>query len=164
MFITSISGSSRARSVRLAALVVLGLAGAVACGSDESGSTASVPSTSPTTDNATDSAPTAPTSAPTTSVKGGGATGGGAALDAAVADLVTRLDLPDASTIETVTVEEVTWPDRSLGCPQKDMQYAQVLTPGIRIVLAHDGAEYAYHGGNGRLPVYCPRPQPPAPD
>jgi hypothetical protein len=86
-------------------------------------------------------------------------------VDVAVADLVVRFDLADsASSIAVVSVEEVTWRDASLGCPAKDMQYAQVLTPGTRIVLEHDGRTFSYHAGGGRDPFYCPMPEAPLPD
>ena len=45
-----------------------------------------------------------------------------------------------------VSAEEVTWPDTSLGCPQPDMMYAQVLTPGWQVVFVDaTGQEYQVH-------------------
>jgi hypothetical protein len=86
-------------------------------------------------------------------------------VDIAVADLVERFDLDDSvSSISVVTVEEVTWRDASIGCPAKDMQYAQVLTPGTRIVLEHEGRSFSYHAGGGREPFYCATPQTPVAD
>ncbi len=78
----------------------------------------------------------------------------------AATDLAGRLGL-DVDDIEVVDVEEVTWRDGSFGCPQKDFQYAQVLTPGIRIALSAEGSTYAYHAGPGRDPFYCIDPQTP---
>ena len=70
-----------------------------------------------------------------------------------MADLVERFDLATSrSTIEVVTVEEVTWRDSSIGCPMKGMQYTQVLTPGTRIVLQHDDSTFSYHAASGRDP------------
>ena len=37
------------------------------------------------------------------------------------------------------SVEERTWNDASLGCPQEGESYAQTLTPGYRITLAIGG-------------------------
>lgn len=72
----------------------------------------------------------------------------------AVAHLAQQLGIsPDAITV--VTIEEVTWPDASLGCPQPGMMYAQVLTPGYRLVLEAAGKTYEYHAGRGRV-VSCP--------
>lgn len=87
--------------------------------------------------------------------------------DVAIADLAVRIGLSEsdaASTITVVSVDEVTWRDGSLGCPAKGMQYTQVLTPGSRIVLTHDGLTYEYHAGGGREPFYCATPQAPLPD
>lgn len=84
-------------------------------------------------------------------------------VDLAVDDLVARLGLDDRETVIVVGVEEVTWRDRSLGCPLPGMQYLQVLTPGVRIVLRVGSSEYHYHGGAGRDPFYCATPQSPAP-
>jgi hypothetical protein len=72
----------------------------------------------------------------------------------AVADLAQRLGV-DPKTIAVVRVEEVDWPDGSLGCPQPDMRYKQVLVNGVFIQLAVDGQFYNYHGGGGRRPSLC---------
>jgi hypothetical protein len=81
----------------------------------------------------------------------------------AVDDLARRLGV-DAGAIEVVSVEEVTWPDGSLGCPRKGMVYTQAIVNGQRIVLAVEGRQYEYHSGAGRDPFYCPPGQatPPA--
>jgi hypothetical protein len=79
---------------------------------------------------------------------------------AAADDLAKRRSV-EVDEITVVSVEEVTWPDASLGCPQKGLQSAQVLTPGIQILLELDGKSVAYHGGSGRDPFYCPTPQAP---
>lgn len=76
----------------------------------------------------------------------------------AVSDLATRLGQTDDE-IELVSQEEVTWPDSSLGCPKPGMMYAQVLTPGLRIVLSAGGKQYEYHSGGQRPPFYCEHPK-----
>ncbi len=83
--------------------------------------------------------------------------------DVAIADLAERIggSSTDAATIAVVSVDEVTWRNGSLGCPAKGMQYTQVLTPGTRIVLVHEGVEYEYHAGSGRDPFYCAMPEAP---
>lgn len=72
---------------------------------------------------------------------------------AAVRIVSTELGLsPDAITVESV--EEVNWPDASLGCPQPGMFYAQVVTPGYRVIVVAGGQRYAVHlnaGGRGRI-------------
>lgn len=80
--------------------------------------------------------------------------------DVAIADLVARRDV-DPTDVGVVEVEEVTWPDASLGCPQRDMQYQQVLTPGIRVIIEAQGQRAFYHGTSTRDLAYCPAPQPP---
>jgi len=73
---------------------------------------------------------------------------------AACADLAQRLGV-HPSDVVVVRVEEVTWRDGSLGCPQPGMAYPQVLTPGHRFVLEHAGRRYEYHSGGRRGPFLC---------
>ena len=75
-------------------------------------------------------------------------------VQSAIADLRTRLDDPTAA-IAIVSVDEVEWPDGSIGCPQPGMQYTQVVISGSRIVLSHVGVLYRYHQARGRDPFYC---------
>ena len=84
-------------------------------------------------------------------------------VDIAVADLADRLDV-DPAEIDVVSVDEVTWSDGSLGCPEPGMAYTQALVDGIRILLSVDGVEYEYHSGGSGDPFYCPaeRVTPPA--
>ncbi|MDX1408310.1 MAG: hypothetical protein R3330_09255, partial [Saprospiraceae bacterium] len=63
-----------------------------------------------------------------------------------------------------VNAADVVWPDSSLGCPQKGMVYADVLTPGYLIVLSADGREYEYHTSKGTEVVYCINPTAPLQD
>ena len=77
-----------------------------------------------------------------------------AAVQAARDDLRTRTGSADEAQVRLV--EQIDWPDSSLGCPQPDMMYAQVITPGYRVVLALDDQEYVYHTTTSRA-VYCPQ-------
>ncbi len=72
-------------------------------------------------------------------------------------DLSARTGVP-VDQIQVVSVEPVTWPDASLGCPQPGMMYAQVLTPGLRIRLQANGQVYEYHTGGNAAPVFCKNP------
>jgi hypothetical protein len=81
-------------------------------------------------------------------------------VDEAVADLANRLGV-DPATIAVVSVQDVTWRDSSLGCPEPDRAYALVLRDGQRIVLTADGARYEYHTGGGPA-FYCANPVPAA--
>jgi hypothetical protein len=78
----------------------------------------------------------------------------------AIADLIDRLSI-DADQVTLVEAEAVQWRDSSLGCPQPGMMYAQVITPGYRIVLEVGGEQYAYHGAEGRPPALCAPDQKP---
>ena len=60
--------------------------------------------------------------------------------------------------IVTVVVEPVEWGDTSLGCPEPGMMYAQVITPGHRVVLAADGTQYNYHTALDGNFVLCEQP------
>jgi len=67
-----------------------------------------------------------------------------ATIRAAKADLAARLQIaPEA--VYLLGLERVTWPDASLGAPEPGQDYAQVLTPGYRLVLEADGSLYSYH-------------------
>ncbi len=56
-----------------------------------------------------------------------------------------------ASSISVKQVEPVEWPDTSLGCPKPGMLYAQVITPGYRIILEANGREYEFHASASRV-------------
>ncbi len=56
-----------------------------------------------------------------------------------------QLDVP-ATDLTLVKAEFVEWPDASLGCPQPEMMYAQVITPGWRFVFTtREGATVTLH-------------------
>ena len=79
----------------------------------------------------------------------------------AIQELSGRVGVP-AGDIKIISEKNVTWPDGSLGCPQKGMMYTQALVPGTLIVLRFDDTEYEYHSGGGRAPFYCENPASPA--
>ena len=60
---------------------------------------------------------------------------------------------PDQIVVDETT--STTWRTSALGCPQPDMMYAQVLTPGFRIRLRYAGQEYLMHTDRGRRAVRC---------
>ena len=72
----------------------------------------------------------------------------------AVTDLAVRLGVEE-SAINVVSVDEVTWSDGSLGCPEPGMMYTQALEHGLLIVLEVDGTKFEFHSGAGRDPFYC---------
>jgi hypothetical protein len=77
------------------------------------------------------------------------------ALEAAVADLSGKSGIP-ATEIVLTSMEAEEWGDTSLGCPQEGHSYAQVITPGYRLVLEAGGKQFAYHTDlDGRNVVSC---------
>jgi hypothetical protein len=79
------------------------------------------------------------------------------AVQAAQADLAEKLGV-EKGAIEVLSVEAVDWPDASLGCPQPGMMYAQVITPGFRVLLGVEGQVYEYHTDRGQTAVLCQAP------
>jgi hypothetical protein len=75
-------------------------------------------------------------------------------VELARSDLSGRLGV-SVEEVEVLDVEEVTWPDGSLGCPQPGQMYTQALVEGHRIVLEHDDRVYLYHSGGDVLPFLC---------
>jgi hypothetical protein len=80
-------------------------------------------------------------------------------LNLVKADLAQRLSI-NVDQINVVESEPVEWSDSSLGCPQPDMFYLQVITPGYRIVLDVSGHKYEYHSNRDASFVYCENPDP----
>ena len=72
-------------------------------------------------------------------------------------DLAERLGVP-SSQIEVVQIQEVTWRDGSLGCPQPGMFYTQALVNGTLLQLEHEGIIYQYHSGGSGAPFLCANP------
>jgi len=49
-----------------------------------------------------------------------------------------------------IKVEEVEWPDTSLGCPEPGKAYLTVIVPGWRVVMEVGDEVYEYHSGGGQ--------------
>ena len=48
------------------------------------------------------------------------------------------------------------WPDASMGCPQPYHAYAQVVTPGYKMIFSLAGAHYAVHtNADGSHIIIC---------
>lgn len=71
-------------------------------------------------------------------------------VDLAKEDLSQKLGVKKEE-IRLLKIEEVDWPDTSLGCPQEGMFYAQVITPGYKITLEGRGKSYIYHSDFKRV-------------
>jgi hypothetical protein len=63
---------------------------------------------------------------------------------AAIEQLAGALGIP-AGQIQVVTNSSVEWPDACLGVPRPGMMCAQVVTPGVSIVLEANGVQYEFH-------------------
>jgi hypothetical protein len=76
-------------------------------------------------------------------------------LESIVAAIAEELNVaPDEVGVVSATPE--TWPDASLGCPQPDMLYAQVVTPGFRVIVEVAGEQIEFHTDERANIVRCP--------
>lgn len=80
--------------------------------------------------------------------------GAASLVELARADLARRLGLAREA-IRLVSAEAVDWSNTSLGCPQPGMMYAEVITPGYRLVLEAAGQTYAYHTDQQGQVILC---------
>ncbi len=94
-----------------------------------------------------------------------------ALIDAAITFLGNQLGTTlTRADISRWTWEETIWPDASMGCPQPDQMYAQVVTRGYNIRLQYGGIIYEVHiTSDGQTAILCgseaapsPTPRPPA--
>ena len=72
-----------------------------------------------------------------------------------IAAIAADLGVPP-ETVQVVTMEPRDWPDSSLGCPQPDMLYAQVVTPGYLVLVEVSGERIEYHTDERGTVVRCP--------
>ncbi|MBK65947.1 MAG: hypothetical protein CL769_03245 [Chloroflexi bacterium] len=61
-----------------------------------------------------------------------------------IAELSNKLGVLPAN-ITVKSYKDVTFPDTSLGCPEPGRMYAQVLTPGWKIIFENNSRTYIYH-------------------
>ena len=61
--------------------------------------------------------------------------------DRARVTVAARLDI-GADEVKVVSVEARDFPDSSLDCPEPDMAYQQVITPGHRVIVEADGRRF----------------------
>ena len=136
--------TSQRLAARLSAIGMLMLFSTAACAPKPAptGVPQPAPTGAPLSTPTASRAVTAPPATPTLAAPAGGAYT--KALEAAQKELATRLGSPVAD-IHLVSVEPVEWPDTSLGCPKPGMAYAQVITPGFRLILGAGQATYEFH-------------------
>ena len=69
--------------------------------------------------------------------------------------LADELDVAEGG-FKLASSEKVKWPDASLGCPQEGYAYAQVVTPGYKLVFKNADKSYAVHtNSDGSQMVIC---------
>lgn len=71
-------------------------------------------------------------------------------LERAIKDLASRLGVPEQD-ITVVLIEDVDWPDPGLGLGKPGVSYIQIIVPGQRIHLSHNGVVYEYRSGGETL-------------
>lgn len=77
-----------------------------------------------------------------------------AAIERAKSHLADTLKLR-AKDIAVESAKETTWPDASLGCPEKGRMYAQMVMSGWTVVLKAKGRLHEVHVAGTRA-VSCP--------
>jgi hypothetical protein len=77
-----------------------------------------------------------------------------AAVELARSTLVRELGCA-ADAVALIDAEAVEWSDSALGCPRPGMLYMQVITPGYRVTLEHNGQRYQVHTDAGQRAVRC---------
>lgn len=140
--------------VRLALTLAAALVLLAACGDDaESPATAAVPAAPDAPAPAPTPEPAAPSVTPEVAE---GPAGAPEAVKAAARALLAK-ELGAAETAFALdSASGVTWSDASLGCPQEGFAYAQVLTPGYKLLFSHQGTAYPVHTNNdGSHAVIC---------
>ncbi len=75
-------------------------------------------------------------------------------LEMARNDLAQRLKIPQDA-IQLIQIEQVSWPDAGLGCPDPKVFYIQILSPGYRIILAVGNQQYRYHTDLEETLILC---------
>ena len=75
-------------------------------------------------------------------------------LRVALADAARRTGI-DAAALKVSSAERVTWLDGSLGCPEPDLLYPQVLVPGHRIRITAGTETLDYHAASRGEPLLC---------
>lgn len=71
-------------------------------------------------------------------------------VELAKKDITAKLNIPEAD-IQVLRVIPTEWPDTSLGYPEPEMVYAQVITPGYVILLQAESTIYEYHSDYERV-------------
>lgn len=57
----------------------------------------------------------------------------------------------EPTTTKIAAIERVEWSDASLGLPEPGFSYAQVITPGFKMVMEFEGKSYVFHTSLDRV-------------
>ncbi len=79
-----------------------------------------------------------------------------AAVGRAKSLLAERLKVPQKA-IAVESAKETTWPDASLGCPEKGRMYAQMVMSGWTVVLKAKGKTHEVHVAGSRAVACAPK-------
>lgn len=144
------AGGRRPGVVRVVAAAALAVVVLGACGTPQEPAGPETPAPTPTSLElpSRDGTPSPAPSAPDPEAPG---------VADAVADLAAHLGV-DPADVTVVSLEDVTWPDGSLGCPKPGTSYTMAQVPGARLVLAAQGREFSYHAGREPVFVRCTTP------
>lgn len=85
----------------------------------------------------------------TVNANGGHDTALSSSLEATAKSTLSEYLSRPVAEIELVSIVPIDWRDSSLGCPQPDRGYMQVITPGHYAVLRHGGRGYRVHMADG---------------
>ena len=77
-------------------------------------------------------------------------------IEAAARELLADGIIVHGEDFRLVSSERVQWSDTSLGCSQEGVAYAQVITPGYKLIFDLTGNSYAVHSNSdGSHMVIC---------
>jgi hypothetical protein len=65
--------------------------------------------------------------------------------------------------LKVLSVEEVTWSNSAIGCPQPDRAYLDRIVPGVRVIVEGGGQMFYVHGGEAGNLFVCETPEEPVP-
>ncbi len=71
-----------------------------------------------------------------------------------LADAASRAEI-EPGDLGLLSIELVTWPDTSLGCPNPERGYAQVQIEGYMLTLSAEASTYTYHTDGDLQVVLC---------
>ena len=122
---------------------------AAACGGNDGGKEAAVTSTPPATESVAPAFPSDTPAAPYDDTVP-------SEIETAARKLLADELNVDEGDFRLDGSESVQWSDASLGCPKEGMMYAQVITPGYRLVIHSAGTSHAVHtNSDGSNVVVC---------